>query len=289
MLSIRALALGLASSALLATPALAQDEPASSGTTDWTGAYIGGSLGYGWQPNNSRERREKLAFDTDGDGQGGDTVQTIGGADAFAPGFCRGFAQGNSAAGGCRGDRDGKVGWSLHAGYDMQMGNFVVGGVIEGGRNLISNSVTGFSSTPAAYTMTRKLDWNAAARLRAGFALPTGTLVYGTGGLAYGKFENRLDTTNTFNSFTEVSRKEDDWGWTAGGGIEQKVSDNFSIGLLYKYTRYTPDNYRIIVGQGTPPSATNPFVITPAGETQMVRGNKRFETQDVRVTASFRF
>lgn len=287
MMFARSLALGVVSALALSAPAMAQDDTAN--TADWTGPYIGGSLGYTWQPNTDRDTNERIVFDTNGDGTFGDTVSTLGGADAFSPGFCRGFAQGGSAAGGCRGDRDGKVGWSVHAGYDMQMGSIVIGGVIEGGRSLVSNSVSGFSTTPAAYAMTRKLDWDAAARLRAGFAAPTGTLVYATGGVAYGKFENSFNTTNTFNTFTETDRKEDDWGWVVGGGLEQKVSDNFSIGVLYKYTRFNPNDYRVTAGQGTPPSVTNPFVITPSGSTTFARTNDRFVTQDVRVTASFRF
>ena len=273
---------------LISSSAYAQDTETDA-VGPWTGAYVGGSLGYDWLPNEKRERNETISFDTNGDGRFGDAVSTTAGADAFRPGFCRGSGLGNSAAGGCSGDRDGKAGWSVHAGYDYQMGSIVVGGVIEGGRSNLSNSVTGFSTTPAAYTMTRHLDWTGAARLRAGFALPTNTLIYATGGVAYGKFENSFSTTNGFNSFTERNRKEDDWGWVAGGGIEQKVSQNFSIGVLYKYTRFNPNDYRVSAGQGTPPSATNPFVITPAGQTVFKRSKDRFTTQDVRVTASFRF
>lgn len=279
---------------LLSAPAFAQDEGSSSSGADsnagsWTGPYVGGSLGYSWQPNYGRDRNETMVFDTDGDGNFNNGVSTVATTDAFAPGFCRGVANGATRADGCRGDNDGRVGWSLHAGYDMQMGNFLVGGVIEGGQAYVSNSVSGFSTTPASYTLTRRLDWNGAARLRAGFILPSNTLLYGTGGLAYGKFKNSFATTNTFNTFTETDRKEDDWGWTVGGGIEQKVSDQFSIGVLYKYTRFTPNDYRVTAGQGTPASLTNPFVITPAGETVIGRSNDRFEVQDVRVTASFRF
>ena len=255
----------------------------------WTGAYIGGSLGYDWQPNDRRERNETIGFDTNGDGRFGDSVTTLAGTNAFSPGFCRGTARGNSAAGGCSGDRDGMTGWTVYAGCDYQMGSIVVGGVVEGGRSRLSNSVTGFSTTPASYTMTRHLNWNGAARLRAGFALPTNTLIYATGGVAYGKFKNSFSTSNTFNTFTERRRKENDWGWVVGGGIEQKVADNFSIGVLYKYTRFNPNEYSVTASQGTPPSATNPFVITPAGQTVFKRTNDRFTTQDVRVTASFRF
>ena len=76
---------------------------------------------------------------------------------------------------------------------------------------------------------------------------------------------------------------------SAGGGIEQKITDNFSIGVLYRYTRFKTDGYTVRAGQGTPPSATNPFVITPAGYTDIQRTNDTFENQSVRATASFRF
>lgn len=273
----------------LAMPALAQEE-AAMGSTDWTGPYIGGSLGYSWQPNTNRDGNESLAFDTDGDGAYDNTVTTATGGNAFAPGFCRGRAFG-SLPSGCSGDSDGKVAWSIHAGYDYQINNFVVGGVVEGGKANFSNSVTGYSTTPASYTFTRELDWDAAARLRAGMAFGTGTLVYATGGAAYAKIKNSFTTTNGFNTFTDVGRKKSDWGWTAGAGVEQKVAPNFSIGVLYKYTRFDAGNYVVNAGQGSPPSATNPFVnpATTAGSTNIIRTNSRFDNQTVRATASFRF
>jgi outer membrane immunogenic protein len=139
--------------------------------------------------------------------------------------------------------------------------------------------------------LTRKLDWDGAARLRGGVAFGTGTLIYGTGGVAYGKIKNSFSTTNSFNSFTESNRSDTDWGWTAGGGIEQKVAKNFSIGVLYKYTRFSSNDYVVNAGQGTPPSATNPFVnpATTSGSTDITRTSGRFDNQSVRATASFRF
>ncbi len=270
---------------VLVTPAVAQDD---TGRADWTGPYVGGSLGLSWQPNFDRDTLERLKFDTNGDGVYGDAVRTAGGADAFLPGFCRGRALG-SVPGTCSGDKDQRVAFAGHVGYDMQFGNIVIGAVVEAGRSMIGNSVSGFSSTPASYVLSRRIDWDGAARLRAGYALGTGTLVYGTGGLAYAKIKNSFATTNTFNTFTESDTDKDEWGWTAGGGIEQRITDSFSIGVLYRYTRFKTDGYTVRAGQGTPPSATNPFVITPAGFTDIQRTNDVFDSQSVRVTASLRF
>jgi outer membrane immunogenic protein len=275
--------LGAAMSLALVTPALAQD----AGGDEWTGPYVGGSIGYNWQPNSNKNRNETLQFDTDGDGSFDDTVVTATGANAFSPGFCDGKRGGPTVCD--RGDRDGKLAWGVHAGYDMQMGNFVVGAVVEGGKSYGSNYVTGFSTTPASYTFVRKLEWEAAARLRAGFAMGK-TLVYGTGGLAYGKFENRFLTTNQANTFSGLDRKQDDWGYTYGGGIEHKVSDNFSIGVLYRRTQFNPNDGIVTVTRGTAP-ATNPFVNpdTTAGRTDIRRSNNDYVNQSVRATASFRF
>lgn len=268
---------------LIAAPALAQDAPSS----DWTGPYIGGTLGLSWQPNYDRDKLETLTFDTNGNGVYGDRVG-LGTSNAFAPGFCRGRALGNSP-GTCIGDKDKRVAWSVNAGYDMQFGNIVVGGVVEGGRSMIGNSVSGFSTTPASYVLSRRIDYDGSARLRAGLALSTGTLLYGTGGVAYAKVKNSFATTNTANTFTQSDTSSNEWGWTAGGGIEQKISDNFSIGVLYRYTRFNTEGHTVRVSQGTPASAAGPFVLTPAGYTDIQRTNDVFDNQSVRVTANFRF
>lgn len=273
-------------------PALAQDYAADNATDrdDWSGFYVGGALGYAWQPNFDRDTLERLAFDTNGDGNFNDGVRTATGGDAFAPGFCRGETL-SATPGSCKGDDDGRTSWRAHAGFDLSLGRIVVGGVVEGGQTAISNSVSGFSTTPASYTFTRSMDWDGAARARIGFALPTRTLVYGTGGVAYARFKNSFATSNTFNSFTASDDEQDEWGWVAGGGIEQRVTDRFSIGVLYKYTRFDTDGYTVNAGQGTPPSATNPFV-NPAftnGSTNIRRTSDRFEFQTVQATVSFRF
>lgn len=264
---------------VLATPSLAQSGPA-----DWTGPYIGGSLGYSWQPDDDNET---IVFDTNGDGVFNDTVANTAGANAFSPGFCGGGSTSTAPGSGCSDDKGG-FDWAVHAGYDVQFGSLVGGIVVEAGKTRMRDSVSGFSTTPASYTLSRSMDWNAAARARLGFAAGSATLIYATGGIAYGKVKNSFTTSNTFNTFTQTNSDDDAWGWVAGGGIEQKLTDQISVGALYKYTRYNADGYRVNAGQGTPPSTTNPFVITPAGSTDFARDSK-FDTHSVSATASFRF
>ena len=264
----------------LSMPAMAQD---SGGAVDWTGPYVGGSFGYNWQKSDGAEH---LRFDTDGDGSYDDAVTTTTGANAFSPGTCGGAARGRTPASGCDDDKDA-IGWMGHVGYDMQFGSFVAGVVAEAGKAYVDDKVTEFSTTPAFYTMRRKIDWNGNLRARLGYTTPGGVMPYITGGLAYAKVKNNFNTSNGMNSFTAENRSEDGWGWTMGGGVEAKVADNFSIGARYLWTRYNVDDYRVDVGAGSAP-ATNPFLITPSGGTSISRGDK-FDTQSVMVTSSFRF
>ena len=269
----------ITSAAALSAPAMAQ----SADAVDWTGLYVGGSLGYTFQDNDNDEH---LRFDTDADGNYNNTVVTGTGANAFSPGTCGGAARGPTPASGCRKDKDA-VSWMGHVGYDRQFGSLVAGVVAEAGKTYIDDSVTEYSTTPAFYTMTRDIDWNANLRARLGYTTPGGIMPYVTGGLSYAKVNNDFTTSNGANSFTQVNRKDDAWGWNVGGGVEAKVAQNFSIGARYLYTRYNLDDYRVDVGTGTAP-ASNPFLITPSGGTSIERGDK-FDTQSVMVTTSYRF
>ncbi|MFZ2997102.1 outer membrane protein [Sphingobium sp.] len=271
--------LGVTLALAFAAPALAQD----SGAVDWTGPYVGGSFGYTFQKNDNNEH---LRFDANNDGSYDDTIRTSTGANAFSPGTCGGSARGATPAAGCNDDKDA-ISWMGHVGYDMQFGSLVAGVVAEGGKAYISDSVTEYSTTPAFYTMTRRIDYNGNLRARLGYTTPGGIMPYITGGLAYAKVKNSFATSNGANSFTANDSKEDAWGYTMGGGIEAKVAPNFSIGARYLWTRYNTGDYNVDVGAGTAP-ASNPFRLTPSGGASINRGDK-FDTQSVMVTTSFRF
>ncbi len=268
----------LAASAL-AMPAMAQDGRDTS--QDFNGPYIsivGGATLQG------SDRGETLLFDTNRDGTYGDQVTTVGGANAFSPGFCNGAATGTSNA-GCRNDKDGPE-YFGRLGFDKRMGNFVLGAVIEGGRSHARDSVSGFSTTPASYTMSREADYQAGARLRAGYTPGGGALFYVTGGGAYARLDNKFTTSNTANSFAD-NGKTNGWGYAAGGGAEVMVTKNISLGLEYLYTDIKDKDYVVNVGPGTAP-ATNPFLLNGGG-TDIQRSNPHFRTHSVRGSLSLRF
>ena len=271
--------LAASAASVLAVPAIAQDNRDPS--QDFDGPYI--SIGGGASLQGS-DRGETLVFDTDRDGTYGDTVNTAGGTDAFSPGFCNGAATGTANI-GCRNDKDGPEFFG-RLGYDKRMGNFVLGAVVEGGRSVARDSVTGFSTTPASYTVSREADYQANARLRAGYTPGGGALFYVTGGGAYARLDNKFTTTNTANSFAD-NGKTNAWGYTVGGGAELMVTNNIGIGLEYLYTDVKDKDYVVNVGPGTAP-ATNPFLLNGGG-TDIRRSDPHFRTHSVRGTLSYRF
>ncbi len=271
-------ALLAASSLAISAPALAQDRDAH-----FNGPYVQAFGGYSVQNNDGGDT---LVFDTDQNGEFGDTVNTTAPANAFSPGFCSGGALGTTPVAGCRGDKD-DLEFGARVGFDSRMGNLVVGGLIEGAKSNAKDRTAGFSTTPASYTVQRELDYSIAARARAGFTPGGGALFYGTGGVAYAKIDHDFETTNTANSFAVTRGGKGVWGWQAGGGTEIMLGQSVSLGLEYLYNRYKDNKSYVQVGQGTAP-ATNPFLLTSGG-TRLRGSDTRFDYHSLRAVVGFRF
>jgi outer membrane immunogenic protein len=265
----------LLGAALAASPALAQ----SAERAPFDGLYVGGSFGGAVQ---SSDGGSQISFDRGNNGSFSEIITTPTGANAFAPGFCDGRATGNANS-SCRNDKDG-IEYAARLGFDKQFNNIVVGLVGEFGKAEINDSVSAFSSTPASYTMTRSLRYNANVRARVGYT-PGTTLFYATGGGAYGRIRNEFTTSNLTNSFATNGSKNA-YGYTAGGGVEQKLGQNISVGLEYLFTDLKDDKSRVLVGTGTA-AATNPFVA--AGGTTFRRSDDQFRWHSIRATVAFRF
>jgi len=280
--SLYAALAGAAALGLIASPAFAQE---TTEDAPFSGIYIGAAGGYDVQPNDAGS---SILFDRNLDGRFGDTVTTAAGANAFSSGFCNGATRATTLAGGggCRKDKDGAAYYG-RVGMDTQRGNIVVGVVGEFGKSEITDSVTAFSTTPASYVMTRSVDWEASIRGRAGYAVNT-TLFYGTFGAGYAKIDRDFYSTNTGNAYQQ-SGKRQQFGILGGGGIEQKVTPNISVGMEYMFHQYQDDDFRVRVTQGTQP-ATNPFVLAPnTTGTDFRRSDDKFRWHSLRATAAFRF
>jgi outer membrane immunogenic protein len=254
--------------------------PGSAQDRGWTGAYISVNGGYGFQPDDSAET---IRFDKNLDGDFGDTVTNVAGANAFAPGFCGGAARTPVPGGGCTEDEDGGD-FGGRLGYDWQTGGFVLGIVGEASTADVRDSVSAFSITPARYAFSRELSWLGALRARVGVG-SSKVLLYATGGGVRGSIKNSFDTSNVVNTFVR-SGADSAWGYQAGGGLEYRIS-RLSVGAEVLYTHLADDDEYLVRVQGPAP-ATNPFILTNPGGTDFRRQDP-FKFSTVRLTAAYRF
>ena len=265
-----------------AIAAIATAAPAAAQSADWSGAYVGGRIGYAFGLDDNDEQ---ILFDTNLDGSFSDTVFTSGGANAFSPGFCGGSPDSALAADGCSKDDDG-FDFGIQAGYDFDLGSIVVGGLVEYGMSDVEDAVTAFSTTPASYTFNRKLKGTLGLRARVG--IDAGRfLPYVTAGIVRAKIRNSFSTSNGVNAFALNDRSSNETGYRLGGGIETMIGP-MSVGLLYLYTSVKDKDTRVAVTQGTA-GATNPFILVNPAGTTFRRSEDRFKVHALSLTASYRF
>jgi outer membrane immunogenic protein len=109
---------------------------------------------------------------------------------------------------------NGVVG-GFQAGYNKQYGTFVLGLETDFDLTSIENTTAGVSS---------KLPWFGTTRTRLGFLINPALLLYGTGGVAYGRVEE---------SVPGASVKIPGVGWAAGAGLQYALTPQWSIGAEY--------------------------------------------------------
>ncbi|GAB2503277.1 outer membrane protein [Lysobacter humi (ex Lee et al. 2017)] len=258
----------------VALPAAAQDA--------WTGGYVGAYAGASTEPDDDADR---FLFDTNLDGNFNDTVRTAAGADAFSPGFCNGVARDRTPAAGCA-ENTGGADYGVRAGYDWQMGQWVVGAVLDVGGSDVRDAVSAFSTTPARYTMLRKVDTLAALRARVGYAFDDVQLAYVTAGAARASIENTHLTSNGVNTFT-TNGDSDATGSQVGLGYERRIGSNWTVGAEYVMTMLDDDEFRVRAAGPAP--ATNPFILANPQGTDFRRSDEDLDFGTFRVVANWRF
>jgi outer membrane immunogenic protein len=135
-------------------------------------------------------------------------------------------------------DKQG-VTYGLIAGYNYQVGPYVLG--LEGDftgwtvGEMRSTAITGDF-------ITAHSKWGGSIRGRLGYAIDH-ALFYMTGGAA-------LASTRTSATGTGYSIGDNDirWGWTLGGGIDYAFTNNWFVGVAYRYTQYASKTYTYPVG-----------------------------------------
>ena len=130
-----------------------------------------------------------------------------------------GYGFGDTDVGANSIDTDGFIG-GIFGGAQLQNGSLVYGGETDFGYNWMNGSNAG---------VTTKTGLEGSARARLGFAATQDILVYGTGGVAV----SRMEVTNAAGSDTNTMV-----GWTAGAGVDAKLTEQIFGRLEYRYTDF---------------------------------------------------
>ena len=206
-----AAAASLAGTAFAAEPAPTPPPPIPIFT--WNGLYVGGQIGYAW---------------------GKDPVTWSG------------ISSDDELAGGTFSQTPQGVIGGAHVGYNLQYNRWLVLG-IEGSvdgtslRHTLAVPVNDvFGDTPGSITARSEGDVQGSLRGRIGIAFDR-ALIYGTGGIAFTGFNTTIvDTTGFFTLVpgTNATFSNTRAGWTAGGGIEYAVTDNWWVRAEYRYSNF---------------------------------------------------
>ncbi|WP_026607186.1 outer membrane protein [Methylocapsa acidiphila] len=177
---------------------VAAPPPAAPAFT-WAGVYVGGQIGYAWAQDNS----------------------------AFSNWYAQGTGFGPTAFGDATTTPEGAIG-GAHIGNNWQINQWVLG--LEGevdGTNLKK------STQPVYFVQaTTSAPIQGAILGRVGYAIDR-TLIYATGGGAFSWLKNKYVLYGSEGDFGTTLT-----GWTAGGGIEYAVNDNWSVRAEYRYTKF---------------------------------------------------
>ena len=215
-----------------------KDGPIAAAPYNWTGLYFGGHVGYGW-------------------GQWDGRLLTEGGGDP-------GFRPTNERTL----DGDGWFGGG-QVGFNVQNGSIVWGieadisGSALKGEDTYDTWVqanSGWVETPpqdhntASFSKRIKseLDYFGTVRGRVGFLASPTLLIYGTGGLAWGRTSSDVAVTMTSydHGISAGSRltatgsaRESHFGWAVGGGAEMMLSPNWTLKAEYLYVNLGDADY----------------------------------------------
>src|ERR1700704_4663591 len=155
--------------------------PAMAAANNWSGLYIGGNVGYGWG-NNSTD----FSFLPTPEALEADNNTTLG-------------TRSSGVIGGAQ------------LGYNWQIGSLVTGleadiqgsGIKGSARAIPTIRGTPIPDPTSVFSSEQKLSWFGTVRGRLGLTVTPELLLYGTGGLAYGRVDA---SANWFASFADEGR-----------------------------------------------------------------------------------
>ena len=178
---------------------------------DWTGPYAGVHLGYGW-----------------------------GDAATHVDPLPHNFVSPDQAPSTLNPGPAGIVG-GVQAGYNYQLGRLVAGIEADFSGSAMSGSArvspilfTDGSTVPGVVTAHEQTNWFGTLRPRLGYTVIPTLLIFGTGGLAYGKVSYSANTDFGTETFP-ASFSKTEVGWAAGGGVEYAISKHWTVKAEYLY------------------------------------------------------
>jgi outer membrane immunogenic protein len=269
----RRIAFGMVSAMALTVSAHAggmKDGPVAPPEPTWTGFYLGAYGGYGWSESGVASRIDPAsAFGVFG---GIDYKGRYN--DAMSPAL---YPDGADIGGS--------------AGYNFQAGSIVFG--VEGSFgafHLSDTAATTFSAlslipAPAVVPVslltstTVETDWLATIRGRVGFTFNR-ALFYGTGGAAFASANfhqhNLYQTAAGLITNQETASFSDTLtGWTAGGGVEYRLGNNWSAKIEYLHFDFS--------------SLSGSSTITNVAPAPSVSHSASLTADSVRVGLNYRF
>ena len=134
--------------------------------------------------------------------------------------------------------------WGGHVGYNFQFNRYVLG--VEG--TFDGTSLDGDTSCVLFMSCHREADWIGTIVARAGFLVTPNTLIYGMGGIAWGKLKTKVSIP-IFGGGA-LSGDETHTGWTAGVGIEQAFTDRISARIEYAHVDLGEETTTLNAGGG---------------------------------------
>ena len=191
-------------------PSLVEPLPTAPVGTTWSGFYIGGNLGAAFDPNNLSIK--DLSGEQDLSLKFSNETEFMGGA---------------------------------HAGYNLQMGSWVVG--LEGD-----------------FDFAKDLNYLASARGRLGWALGS-WLPYATAGVAFIDADNDFSVVSADDGPFNFNTGTTDTGFVVGGGVDYKVAPHLSLGLEGLYYDFDSKSTSLNAGN-------EPFVLKDDENFATVRG-----------------
>lgn len=198
------IAVSFVSGAKAADAIVAEPAPVAVDTFSWTGGYIGINAGYA----GGKFKHPFSVYD-----ELFDETLVSGSVNFNASGFVGG----------------------VQVGYNWQFDNrFVVGAEADFQGSTVKGDVSAHADGLSAKAET-KIEWFGTVRARLGYAATERLLVYGTGGLAYGKVKSGYSLSDGVDSVGESTSKTKA-GWTIGAGAEYAINNNWTLKSEYLYT-----------------------------------------------------